>query len=1031
MTVPLNPGIYERLIDAALRSQLDANCALVPTIRDIDPADAPQVLARHLATWLQRALAALPDGETRLALCREVFNAVDRTVPKLHIGNEAQLELKQLFGLAPLDVLAKQAEIVRPGLPLSEIALLVNARGEHRIGDEIDKEMASADRVDLLCAFLIWSGFVRMRPAFQKLLRERQKPLRILTTAYCGATERRVLDELCDLGAEIRVSYDTRRTRLHAKAWLFQRDTGFHTAYVGSSNLSAPALSDGLEWNVRLSAVESAKVLEKFRTTFESYWQDGEFEPYDKHRDATRFDLAIRAERGGGGAVATLISSIAVRPYDYQRLMLEQLDVERQVHQRFCNLVVAATGTGKTVLAALDYRREVQRAGRPLRLLFVAHRKEILTQSRATFRQVLSDGEFGGLYVDGERPAAGQSVFASIQSLARLDLLEVKPDAWDFVVIDEFHHAAAATYTQLLGHLAPQILLGLTATPERADGQDILHFFGGRVATELRLWDAIDRGLLCSFQYFGVADGVDISHCWRRGQLDLAELENVFSAHNVRAHRILSEVAAHVLNPPKMKAIGFCVGKSHARFMASEFSRKGLPAMALTAETPNNERVDAVRRLKSGEICAIFTVDLFNEGLDVPAIDTVLMLRPTESATVFLQQLGRGLRLSDDKSCLTVLDFISHAHREFRFDVRYRALLGGTRQDLVRQVEEGFPILPAGCAIRLTRDAAKILLANLKEALSARSDRLVRELRALGPNTTLSKFLEHTRLELGDLYRRNRCFTSLRREAGLATLPAGPDEESLARNFVRMLHNDDPKLLDIIVAGLEKPQPPIFMASREARVWSTALVTLMGETAVLDLSSALIKLWANPAIRSELAELFKVLRERVAHVPLPFAERPEVALQLHCRYSGDQVMAAFDFIKNGHLSERREGVLFHEESACDLLFVTLQKTEKHYSPSTMYKDCALSPARFQWETQGITTMQSRRGQRNIRHRELGVIPLLFVRERRTDDRGETVSFIFLGPVEIVSHESERPIQIVWKLGAEMPADFYRQAKVAA
>jgi HKD family nuclease len=283
MTVPLHPGIYERLIDAALRSQLDANLALVPTVRDIDPADAPQVLARHLTLWLQRALAALPDGEKRLALCREVFNSVDRAVPKLHLGDEAQLELKQLFSLAPLDALAPQAEIVRPGLPLSELALLVNARGEHRIGDEIEREMASADRVDLLCAFLIWSGFVRMRPAFQKLMRERQKPLRILTTAYCGATDRRVLDELCDLGAEIRVSYDTRRTRLHAKAWLFQRETGFHTAYVGSSNLSAPALTDGLEWNVRLSSVESDKVLEKFRKTFESYWQDGEFEPYDKH----------------------------------------------------------------------------------------------------------------------------------------------------------------------------------------------------------------------------------------------------------------------------------------------------------------------------------------------------------------------------------------------------------------------------------------------------------------------------------------------------------------------------------------------------------------------------------------------------------------------------------------------------------------------------------------------------------------------------------------------------------------------------
>lgn len=1030
MTIELKPGIYELLLDQALRAQLRGTSTLLPTIGNVDPADAPRVLARHLAVWLQRAFVEISDADRRLALCRDIFAAMEQAAPKLQAGGAANLELSQLLALTAPDPLAPEVQPLRPGLPLSELGLLVNARGEHRIGDEIEKEMASADRVDLLCAFLIWSGYVRMRPAFQKLLRERQRPLRVLTTAYCGATERRVLDELCDLGADIRVSYDTRRTRLHAKAWLFQRDSGFHTAYVGSSNLSAPALSDGLEWNVRLSAVDSAKALEKFRATFESYWQDGEFEPYDKNRDAARFDMAIQQERGGNSGAATLLSSIEVRPYDYQRLMLEQLDTERSVHGRFRNLVVAATGTGKTVLAALDYRREVQRAGKPLRLLFVAHRKEILTQSQATFRQVLRDGQFGGLYVDGERPQPGQSVFASIQSLSRLDLSKIAPDTWDFVVIDEFHHAAADTYKTLLEHLRPTILVGLTATPERTDGEDILHYFGGRIATELRLWDAIDRSLLCPFQYFGVADGVDISHCWRRGQFDLVELDNVFSAHNARALRILSELESHVLNPRRMKALGFCVGKSHARFMAKEFNRRGLPALALTAETPGLERAAAVRQLNSGEICALFTVDLFNEGVDVPAIDTVLMLRPTDSATVFLQQLGRGLRLSENKSCLTVLDFISHAHREFRFDVRYRALLGGTRQELLRQIEDGFPILPAGCAIRLSPDAAKVLVANLKETLSARTDRLIRELRGLGPATTLAEFLSHTGLELAELYRNTRTFTSLRRDAGLATLPAGPDEAALARNFVRMLHNDDPRLLDVVVARLNESMPPT-PAGLEARIWSTALVTLLGEQAVVDLPNALVKLWAHPAIRAELKDLFVILRDRVAHVPLPFAQRPDVALQLHCRYSGDQVMAGFRFLQNGHLAERREGVHFHEETNCDLLFVTLQKTEKHYSPSTMYQDCALSPQQFQWETQGRATTQSVRGQRNLRHRELGIIPLLFVRERPKDDRGETIPFVFLGPAELVRHEGERPIRIVWQLQEAMPADFYREAKVAA
>ena len=318
--------------------------------------------------------------------------------------------------------------------------------------------------------------------------------------------------------------YEIQRTRLHAKAWLFRRNTG----YVGSSNLSSSALLEGVEWNVRISEVATPTLMRKFDATFESYWNDPAFETYLPERDAERLDLALAKAGNREQPHDTIsISGLAVHPFPHQKLILEQIEAERVVHHRHRNLVVAATGTGKTVIAALDYQRLCNGSERPP-LLFVAHRAEILLQARRTFREVLGDGGFGELWVDGRRPTHGRHVFASVQSLARLDLAEVDPAAYDVVVIDEFHHAEAPSYQRLVNHFQPCELLGLTATPERADGVNVADFFGGRIAAELRLWDALEADLLTPFHYFAIGDTVDLRHVrWVRGAYDQAELERL------------------------------------------------------------------------------------------------------------------------------------------------------------------------------------------------------------------------------------------------------------------------------------------------------------------------------------------------------------------------------------------------------------------------------------------------------------------------------------------------------------------------
>lgn len=1035
MNTQPTPGLYEQLLTPRLESllrSLQSSGYVVETER-LDEGEAHVFLAKAIHQVVLQALRSITGDQRlqqQLELCNRILDAIVAATDSPWDASDHLLPDLLTAILVPASgLVASPHRLQRPGIPLSQSALLVNAPRDHRIGSEIIHEIASADRIDLLCSFIKWSGFVRLREALAAHC-QRGKPLRILTTAYMGATEGRALDELHAMGAEICVSYNTRRTRLHAKAWLFHRDSGFATAYIGSSNLSAAALSDGLEWNVRVSGVELPAILEKFIATFENYWHDPEFEPYTGAASRSHFDQAIRAEQNN--ASDQVLANLDVRPYPYQQEILDRLWVEREVHQQWRNLVVAATGTGKTVMAALDYQSVVRRLG-PQRLLFIAHRAEILKQSLATFRQVLRDGQFGELYVEGKRPSEGAHVFASIQSLSHLDLTTLPPDSYDVVIIDEVHHAAASTYEAVLQHFRPRLLLGLTATPERADGKSILGWFDGRIGAELRLWEAIDRGLLSPFQYFAIHDNTDLSHLrWVNGRYDVSELDGIYTGNDARVRLIVQAISNHVADPSRMRALGFCVSVRHAEYMAAQFQRLGISAEAVTGETERNRRAGAVRDLREGRIQVLFTVDLFNEGIDIPEVDTLLFLRPTESATLFQQQLGRGLRLYNGKECLTVLDFVGQTHPRFRFDLHLRALTGTTLRGLYEQIAGDFPYLPSGCAIHLDRVAKEIVLDNLRQAVTNNRHSLVQELRRLGPAITLASFLHETKIELEIIYRGGRSWTDLCRSAGMPMAAAGPQEAQLARAMNRLLHLDDPNRLRLYQAKLAAAHPPALATSAaERRQLAMLAVTLFGPDAVTDPEGAFARLWQHPAMLDELQQLFEVLFQRITHRPIPWRQFTNTPLQIHCHYSLDEIMAAFNDIRQDRLYRPREGVVFQADSRCNLLFVTLQKTEKDYSPSTMYEDYALSPWEFHWQSQRQTRADSISGRRHWQHHELEITPLLFVRERKKDERGVTVPYQFLGPVKYVQHQGELPMSIIWHLLEPMPIDTFRAARVAA
>lgn len=462
----MDPGVYESLLTEQLHAQLAHRADLHPDFATVDDAEQALTITRHLAPLIERSLRSARTVEDRAALTQRILEVLPEA-----FSDGAALHRIDPGKITQLDEVRKAASgsqrLTRPATPFSDAALMTNGRGEPTLAAELRAELSSADQVDLLCAFVKWQGLRLLEKELTEL-RERNIPLRVITTTYLGATDARALDALVsEFGAEVRVNYDTTITRLHAKAWLLRRNTGFHTAYVGSSNLSHAALVDGLEWNVRLSAVATPHLLEKFRATFDSYWENRDFEPYRPDQDGERLRQALQTASGERkrDPLAVTLSGLEVRPKPFQAEMLEQLDAERTLHDRHRNLIVAATGTGKTVMAALDYRRLARDIhGRDLTLLFVAHRKEILGQAQRMYREALTDATFGELLVDGQQPTKWRHVFASIQSLSANRLADIAPEHFDVVVVDEFHHAEAASYRRLLSHVRPMELLGLTAT---------------------------------------------------------------------------------------------------------------------------------------------------------------------------------------------------------------------------------------------------------------------------------------------------------------------------------------------------------------------------------------------------------------------------------------------------------------------------------------------------------------------------------------------------------------------------------------
>lgn len=1036
-------GIYEQLISNLISQNLNHEKFYIGQ-RILEQSEAAVWLSRFLSRVIEYAVNTLPSGDDQLQRQIELSNQLilwlkdklqdDEFFDENLLEGQGKIltALYEIENPVAAD-LKKYVEDIFPLTGLTQSELFCGSNAGLSLESELKREIRSSDTIYWLVSFIKWAGIRIFRNELEEFTRS-GKQLKVITTSYMGATDAKAVEFLASLpNTEVKLSYNTQRERLHAKSYLFLRNTGFNTGYIGSSNLSHSALTSGLEWNLKITSQEIPHIIERSVNTFETYWNSKEFEVFDGQIEAKeKLKSALKQARIGESINEPAAHYFEIKPFTHQQEILEQLEVERSLHQRFKNLVVAATGTGKTLISAFDFARFIK--NKPdAKFLFVAHREEILKQARFAYRGVLKNSSFGELWVGNYKPESYEQLFVSVQTLNnQLDNLSLSSEYFDYIVIDEVHHVAASSYRSILSRFEPNILLGLTATPERHDGTNILDDFCGVIAAEIRLPEAINRRHLCPFQYFGIDDETDLRGVsWNRGRYDISALTNLYTHNQQRVDKICQTIRELVTSISSMKALAFCVSKEHAEYMYKQFLLKGISCDYLTSDNSQN-RAQKQQELRNGVINVLFVVDIFNEGIDIPEVDTLLFLRPTESLTIFLQQLGRGLRLADDKEVCTVLDFVGNANADYDFAHKFRALVGKTDGAISDEIKNGFPHAPLGCRIELSKQTQEMVLRNIKQA-TLNKQRLIGLIRNFPQHSTLEMTLGNfikvnPQVELEDIYKKFS-WNELCAEAGIES----PLDDNLMRNLARMVRTrllvcDDHQYLQYIAIA-EKNGFEIndSNSSKYGLMLHYDLWQKPGKDVGFASIEESLNVLNQPELRAEINSLTSMLVSRVHHKQDTMPMMGNHPIKLHARYAREQILVGFGATTFEKQPNSREGVFNIKEQNIELLFVTLNKNEKQFSPTTMYHDYAINEDLFHWQSQNSARPERGKGLEYLTHKEKGKRLFLFVREQSKDEYGKTMGFVNFGEVDYVSHTGSQPMNITWKLRNTMPSFMWKQA----
>lgn len=1015
----LQEGLYENLITNELQKDIEqAECnGLICKQEEIDNAESPYMLTEHINKLI---LNRLSDENLTAEEKREFVN---RLIDYLGEDKEDKIvDEKQMLSAViskqeETRLKATKQEIIRPLTGFRTSNLFTGGQSKVPLNAEIERDIESADRISLIVSFLKLSGVNLIYDHLKRFCEHPNHKLRIITTTYCGATEAKAVERLASLpNTEIRISYNTKIERLHAKSYIFERNSGFSTAYIGSSNLSKSAQTDGLEWNIRVTNVENPHIIKTALASFNLYWNSHNFEDFNEggiEKLYKELELQKNPVQKMG-----ILTKYNILPH--QKQILERLHTIREKGVKR-NLIVAATGTGKTVISAFDYRHFIETNPQNKRILFVAHRQEILVQALNTYKSVLYDANFGEVWVGQYRPQNGiDHLFISVQTYnSKFDEVfsNLAPDYYDYIVIDEAHHLVAESYRKILKHFTPKLLIGLTATPERMDGVSLLPDFDNQISAEIRLPLALDEGLLTPFQYLCISDNTDLTDDdLMQGNKYVATKITERLCNNERVGLIIERLGYYLPDEYRCKALGFCATKKHAQFMAESFKTYGLNADYLTADKID-ERDKLSRKLAKGEINYLFVVDIFNEGVDIPEVDTVLFLRPTDSLTIFLQQLGRGLRLAPGKQLLTVFDFVAQLNNKYDFTSRFRSLMVRKDASIAQQVENGFTFLPHGCTIHMEEKAQQHILESIKAAIYNKK-RLVQELRTYDHTPTLKEFIENNGQDVRLIYK-GTCWTSLKRDAGLCSYTDDYNTQRFEKCISNLVHVNSISYLHFIQKTISHPDSISYVDEREKTYGTMLYYSLYGDKiskiGVGSIEEAIGRLKNYPYFIKEIMELTDYLLTIIETKTFAVGEGMPLALEQYGNYTREEVFTIFgrqtaDKKMQGSVA----GVFNIEELKTELFFVTLNKSEKDFSASTMYDDYVVSENQFHWKSQNTDTHQER-GKRFVEQTKNKKKFLLFVRENKHDGYGNTCPFFCFGLVDYISSRDDKPMSIDWRM----------------
>ena len=1030
----LKQGIYEHIINQETdrKIQKAEQSGLVCVQQQIDSAESPQMLANYLANAIRQKLEDTEEQQDRVNLINRIM--IDAGL----------LDDKQI--VKPADLLAEvmtqqqsalqnqsNTQTIRPISGFRVSNLFTGGSSALSLGEEIRREIASADEICFIVSFLKVSGVRILLDDLKKFCGREGTRLRIITTTYCGATQAKAIEQLAALpNTEIRISYNTDIERLHAKSYIFVRNSGMNTAYIGSSNLSKSAQTEGLEWNMRVTSVENPHIIKTALATFEMYWNSPNFEDF-RIGGIEKFKKEIHRNTSHPETTEFVYQRYTLLPH--QKLILDKLRVEREDRGNYKNLIVAATGTGKTVISAFDYQ-EFARTHSRARILFTAHREEILRQSLNTYRSVLQDANFGTLWVGSNRPQEAceyEHLFVSISMFnSRFEefFVLLNSDFYDYIVIDEAHHSQADSYRKLFDHFQPQLLVGLTATPERMDGKDLRPDFGNRISAEIRLPQALQAGLLTPFQYLCISDDTDLSDdsLWSGQKYNIERLADKLCA-KTRARLIVDALHKYLADEYTCRALCFCVNKRHADFMAEQLRLYGFNAQSLTSDTPADERKQLAKDLREGTLHYLCVVDIFNEGVDIPEVDTVLFLRPTESLTIFLQQLGRGLRLSAGKTELTVLDFVAQANRKYDFASRFRALTLQPEKNIQKQIKEGFTLLPLGCSIVMEKKARQYILDNITGAIYNKN-RIVKEINSYATIPTLTQFLENNGQDIRILYQGSNCWSSLKRAAGRISYADDTVTKRLEKGVSNLIHHNTASFLRFVerfIAGEDVHKVEV-NKTYAIMLYYALFQDKLSKTGYNSINEALelIHLPKYDCFKQEIAEIVSFLLARLDIKTTPIGAEIIPGLELYGCYTREEVFTLVGRqTAEVKMQGAASGVFNLPEHNATLLFVTLNKSEKDFSPSTQYNDYLINEEYFHWQSQNTDSHNNKGGRRYTEQVQTKNKIILFVREEKKDGFGNTSPFHCFGLVDYVSSHDDFPMNVKWKLQKPAMAQYLK------